>query len=330
MHMKKIDYWSVFIVLIFSLILLTILLCNENNNKQNNETPKIKQNNETPKIKHDIRIRFFSDLCESETISNIFIKNFINSEPKPKRIEYVNDETYTHCVIINTATPIITIPKENVLGIAFEPPVFLEISQNFKDFAENFIGTYYIGDNTGLLAPFVNHIGFIWHLPVPKVVPMKNKIMSITFSTKKDLDGHIYRHKLIDKILKSNLDIDIWGKGCEDLLHLKDKRIKGEFSEIEPFESYQFTIAIENCALHSYVSEKFVNALMYETVPLYYGAKCVDDLFPNTFIRLSGNLNSDFETIQKVATDPSKYQKSINRLEVAKKMNIGHHLDEIF
>ncbi len=277
-----------------------------------------------------IRVKFFSDICDSETIKKIFINNFIGSESKPNRIEYVSDDTYTHCVIVNTAMPSLKIPKENVIGIAFEPPHFLNLNEGFKRYAEKNISKYYIGDNTGLNHLFICHIGFIWHCPFPQHIPFKNKLMSIIFSDKKELQGHKYRHELINQILTTNLPIDIWGRGCEHLTNREDARIQGGFADIEPYENYQYTIAIENCALEAYVSEKFFNALLYETVPLYYGAKCVDTLFENKFLRLTGDITVDFKLIQDVCINPSHYHKKIDRYKVAKEINIGHHLNKIF
>ena len=70
--------------------------------------------------------------------------------------------------------------------------------------------------------------------------------MSIIFSDKKFLPGHIYRHKLVEKILNSDIDVHIFGRGCTTNtcnVFSNDKRIKGKFKRDEPYENYHFTIA---------------------------------------------------------------------------------------
>ena len=68
--------------------------------------------------------------------------------------------------------------------------------------------------------------------------------MSIILSFKKLSHGHIYRHLLVDEILKTDMDIHIYGNGSD--FYGKDKRIKGKFNELEPYNNYKYHICIEN------------------------------------------------------------------------------------
>ena len=53
----------------------------------------------------------------------------------------------------------------------------------------------------------------MWHSRPPKEITTKNKLMSIIVSEKQFAPGHIYRHKLVEEIIKLNLPIDIYGRG---------------------------------------------------------------------------------------------------------------------
>ena len=282
-----------------------------------------------------IIVKFFSSFCSSENCSNIYSRlrlienNILNTYNDT--IIFTNSDNYTHAVILNTAMPKLTIPKENVLGLAFEPNYFLGLNKQFIDYAAKNIGKYYIGDNTGLTLPFIEHHGFMWYTPIPIQIENKNKIMSIIFSNKKSTFGHKYRHSLINTILQTNLPIDIYGIGCSGY-NQRDNRIKGTFTENEPYDGYMFSIAIENLSLNSYISEKFINCLMYETTPVYYGCKTLDQIehFKDKYIRLNGDIGPDMLLITDIIANPLKYKKNINRYEEANSINLIEHLYTLF
>jgi hypothetical protein len=176
-----------------------------------------------------------------------------------KDIITINDD-YTHAIIINTAMPVLkNIPKENVIGLAFEPVQFLGLTQQFIEYAKKYIGKYLIGDRINLPPLFVEHYGYMWHITPLTYLPQKKNIMSIMISQKNSAKGHIYRHELVQKILSSNLPIDIYGRGCIYYNAIKDSRLKGTFENNEPYESYQFHICIENFRASHYFSEKITN-----------------------------------------------------------------------
>ena len=278
-----------------------------------------------------IRVKFFNSFTDSINTRNVFerIIPLLPNQRYGKDIVFTDNDDYTHAVILNTAMPPLTIPKENVIGLAFEPPYLLGLTIEFVNYAIRHIGRYYIGQTGNLPPPFMEHHGFMWYCPFPQNIKPKTKLMSIIFSTKHYLTGHMYRHLLINKILEHSLPIDIYGNGCETL-NIVDSRIKGTFAEEEPYDGYQFTIAIENTSLNDYISEKCLNPLLYETTPLYYGAMHIDRYFQDHYIRLTGNVDQDLYTIVNVLQHPERYRKTINRYAVLNKMNIIDHLLSIF
>jgi hypothetical protein len=320
------------------LILIIVLTCapiNELLVSQTSNLHTIPTLNEcivTPTAIHTEKVfRIFSDFSSSEVCNRNYNKNKYDS--MYDNIKFTTNDDYTHAILINKAMPNLSIPKENVIGFSVEPPYYLNIDDTFINYVEKNVSAYYIGDlnynTTKLKQPFRSQIGFIWHSPLQQVLSPKIGFMSIIFSDKKETPGQCYRHSLVEAILKTNLPIDIFGRGCEYLSQNNDQRIKGKFNGSKPYQNYKFTIAIENFALSHYVSEKFIDAMMFETIPLYYGASCIDTYFENQFIRLSGNILEDMELIQFVVDYPNDLELTkINRFKAWKKFNLIEHVKE--
>jgi hypothetical protein len=282
------------------------------------------------------RIKIFSDFCDSEHCKNVYEDicqvDLLDNYGEDKEIYITNDNDYTHVILWNTAMPQnINVPKQNVVGLAFEPPINLNIStlSTFIKYAEKHISKYLIGSNEGLPADiFIQDYAFISHITPPRMQINKNKHMSIMVSEKMYASGHKYRHQLVQSILKTNLPIDIYGRGCR--YYYGDNRLKGEFENNEPYESYNFHICIENNQTPAYVSEKYLNTILYGTTPVYWGATNIDTFFPNITISLSGNLEKDIYLLFDIMYNPTKYKKSISQDEIRPKMNLLKNLDKVF
>jgi hypothetical protein len=210
------------------------------------------------------------------------------------------------------------IPKKNVIGFAFEPVQFLGLSDQFIRYAQQYIGKYYIGDKYNLPEPFVERFSHMWHNPPLKHIPEKTKLISMMVSEKNHQAGHKYRHELINKILETDLPIDIYGRGCVYYDYLGDDRIRGKFTEAEPYENYQFHICIENFQTAHYFSEKITNALVYGTTPIYLGCRNIERYFPDNVIVLTGNLKSDMAMLVDLVNNTEKYKKVINMEDIKK------------
>jgi hypothetical protein len=301
------------------------------------------------------RIKIFSSCCNSsfakekyECISEI--SSLPNYGPD-KEIYITNDDDYTHVIIMNTAMPILkNIPKKNVVGLAHEPPVYLGLSLEFIEYAEKYIGAYFIGDKYDLPDVFKEKSAYIWYNTPLTYIPSKQNTMSIMVSQKNHAPGHQYRHMLVQRILSMNLPIDIYGRGCStydtfnsgvkpkitsifpflQTQNKKDPRIKGIFGETEPYESYDFHICIENFSTSHYYSEKITNTLLCSTTPIYWGCKNIDSYFPDSSIGLSGAIESDIMIITNILKNPNMFKKKIDVDMVKRRINLLQNLDDIF
>jgi len=233
-----------------------------------------------------------------------------------KHIKFVNDESYTHAIIINFYSDKVklkikeNIPKQNILGLAWEPPRFLKKDKCIRHFIERRVGNYLIGARIkGFPKEYVPHYGFITHIPVQNK-PEKTNFMSIILSNKKITDGHKYRHELVESILKTDLNIHIYGRGAD---HYKDDRVKGEFNSEEPYKSYTFTIAIENIIHNHYISEKYTSSIALNCIPIYLGCRNISKYFGNdSYVKLTGKVDEDITLLQDIFTNKEKYLKNLD------------------
>ena len=267
-----------------------------------------------------ILIKIFSSWCTSECMKNTYesYRNHIKNPKYGVNYKFTNGDNYTHAIICNTAMPELSIPKKNVIGFSHEPLYFLRMSPEFIQYAEKHIGTYYIGEKNNLSDTFVEHQGFLHRLASINYIPKKNKIMSIMVSHKKEAPGHIYRHKLVEAILKTNLPIDIWGNGTDVYRYKNDERVKTNFDDLHNmYDNYKFHIAIENFTTPHYISEKILNCLICSTMPVYWGCKNVSNYIDNVILLsqnddLNNRLVNDINLLTKICDNPDEYYKPVN------------------
>lgn len=276
------------------------------------------------------KIKIFCPFSTSQNCKEVYERinysNLISFYGKDNKIYFTDDEDYTHAIIINTITPELKIPKENVIGLAFEPIQFLGLTRQFVDYAITHIGKYYIGDKYDLPEPFIEHFGYMWHSRPPKEIVNKPTLMSIVVSTKRSAPGHIYRHTLIDQIIQLGLPIDIYGHGSKQYSY---NRIKGPFNDAEPYENYLYSICIENYQCNHYFSEKIITPLLYNCMPIYLGCKNIGSYFDN-IINLTGDVKQDILLIIKIITNPLQYYKPTYNEKNIKTVNLIENVEKLY
>ena len=300
--------------------------------------------NKTPPI----RIKIFSSFCSPTHAKKSLEKlithreNMYHQDNTRSGGVYIvddNDETYTHVIIWNTAMPIIPkhIPKENVIGLAYEPLIYLNLSDKFIDYAIKNIHAYYLGDKEGLPDPFVEGNCYLtYNPPLLNVIPFKTSCMSMVVSDKRELSGHAYRHILLDYILHNNIPIDIYGNGTEIGMYktrgkqIKSRRIKGQFKRYEPYHEYMFTICIENTKSNHYFSEKIINPLLSNTTPIYIGCENIESYFPNNVLHLTGDIHQDMNLLINILRDPAGYYKKIDTFKVEQKVSLIQNVSKLY
>jgi len=96
----------------------------------------------------------------------------------------------------------------------------------------------------------------------------KTRMLSLIASTKDYLEGHKLRHRTVDWIKSSAIDAEILGRGYAPFERKSDG--------LAPF---RYSVIIENVRETSYFTEKLIDCLLCETVPIYWGAPDIGEIF---------------------------------------------------
>ena len=97
---------------------------------------------------------------------------------------------------------------------------------------------------------------------------LKTKLVSLIASKKNDFDGHKLRHEIVRASSNIGFEIDVMGRGYRPI----DNKSEG-------LKDYRYSIVIENSIQKSYFTEKIIDALVLETVPIYWGAPDIGNFF---------------------------------------------------
>lgn len=231
-------------------------------------------------------------VCNWNSDYNIYnIVNDIWNINNDYELTYGDD--YTHLIIFNRYDRNnIKVPKENVFGFIHEPYWSNFYDKNLPSYCNkvfNWQPSNFPQYNNVIKMPFV----CIHHL-FPKPIEthelayvkdntknilntdfVKNKKLSIIVSN----ISQYKRYKFVEDLLKTDIDFDMYGAGWE----LNDSRYKGRvLNKIDGLKNYKYSIALENTSLSGYISEKFIDPILCDTIPIYYGHPDVFDYYPNS------------------------------------------------
>lgn len=281
-----------------------------------------------------IRVKIFCPFASSEnckqTYERINCASGMQFYGEDKKIYITANDDYTHAIIINTAMPDLKIPKQNVIGLAFEPVQFLGMTPEFVQYATNHIGKYLIGDAVhNLPSLFVPHFSYMWHTMPLAEITIKKRVMSIVVSNKMTAPGHKYRHKLTREIIRRRLPIDIYGNGSSNYSF---HTVKGPFyDDIEPYRDYLFSICIENFKSGHYFSEKIITPLLHNCLPIYHGCLNIHAYFDkDDVLTLTGDTERDIPLLIAILKNPRMYYRPTCTDKNKKTVNLIENLENLF
>jgi hypothetical protein len=157
-------------------------------------------------------------------------------------------------------------------------------------------------------------------------IEKKKKLSMIVSSLGSGKANYRKRLALVDQILDSDLDIDIYGRG----LQLKDERYKGQIEyKYIGLIPYEYSIAVENCNEKNYITEKFADCLLCNTVPIYNGAPNIADVYDDRYFKTI-DLDSPtiIDDIRKIISVPAP-GTIVNRDIYFNQLNLYSKLKEI-
>lgn len=269
------------------------------------------------------KIKISASWDTSENLTARLIRQFKTPDIDLSDIEFVHDFSYDIIVFFNNVTEIVPSNKKgfifphepswsgshqknipnNVIIFGFKKELY---NQNCK---ESISHTFYGGRG-----PWVDPLDF-WcyeNLISLKTSKIKNISSSVT-SLKENIGGTCsYPQRYLIHQMVSDVDfIDCYGGGnCSPKRH--DSLIE-----------YKFNLAIENEYQDNWITEKFYDSILTETIPIYYGCKNIKDIYPEDGYILIQDLNN-LEEIKNLLNNINKnsdelYNQKISGLRQIKK-----------
>jgi len=291
------------------------------------------------------KVRISCSWDSSENITHRLLSQFKTSDEDISNIEFVFDDSYEVIIFFNH----INLPiKENTRAFVF-PHEPSWVGSHQKYFSENsnitvfgFDKKDYIPDGIceetlahtfyGGRGPWVDKLEEWNWLKLNSVNPKKTKNISSVITKLNSNDtspgGCSYKSRFdLNKYLIDNAPyIDFYGGWC----------LKNEPEKRAAVESYKFSIAIENQYTKNWITEKFYDSILYNTVPIYFGCQNIREYYPEDGYFLFENVydhkkclelldyieNNSDEIYQKMLPEVLKIkEKYFNKYNLLKKIN---------
>ena len=123
--------------------------------------------------------------------------------------------------------------------------------------------------NETLLASIPNGaffpLGTTWVPEWRDLRPEKTAMCSLIASSKRDTTGHRLRHQIAEWVRDTAKDVELLGRGYRAF----NRKAEG-------LVPYRYSVVIENMREQNYFSEKLVDAVLCDTVPIYWGCPNLD------------------------------------------------------
>jgi hypothetical protein len=248
-----------------------------------------------------LKLRFTCNWDTDINLSTRIIDNYgVNDD-----IEFITtDKDYDYLIVFNRLTDFSKFKNKNsTISFIMEPTWNIgdandEIDKNLCNYSRFvFVHNKKCFDNAKEVVEHPTTYMF-FHDPINRdffinINFKKKKKMSFIISNKcvgngtGNVQNYSVRLDVLKKILKSDLNVDIFGRSH----NINDVRYKGELEYGKKYNGlidYEFSIALENCSEIGYITEKFVDPVLCDTIPIYYGAPNIDVFYNNKgFIKLN-------------------------------------------
>jgi hypothetical protein len=151
----------------------------------------------------------------------------------------------------------------------------------------------------------------------------KSKQLSIIVSNapydSRSFTNYNKRKDLVTKLLNSDIDFDMYGRSW----NLNDQRYKGPLAnKMHGIIDYKYTICLENSSISGNISEKFIDAVLCNTIPIYNGHRDIEKFYPNAceYIEYDGR---EIERIKQIINS-NKSLKDYS-LDHSKDLYLNHY-----
>ncbi len=129
-----------------------------------------------------------------------------------------------------------------------------------------------LSSNEALLAAVPNGIfwpfGGVWVPEWQGLDVTKHAMCSLIASAKRSQEGHRLRHEIVERARATGVSVTAMGGGYAPF-----------GAKAEGLAPYRYSVVIENVRERNYFTEKLIDAVLCETVPIYWGCPNVEDFF---------------------------------------------------
>lgn len=133
----------------------------------------------------------------------------------------------------------------------------------------------------------------------------KTAHMSLIASAKRDHPGHKLRHDMVAMVQAEGLDVAVMGRGYTPF----ETKADG----LAPF---RFSVVIENVQQQNYFSEKLIDAILCDTVPIYWGCPNIGDFIDPAAMVICNTGDEMRDAIRTL--DAGDYARILPNLRAAK------------
>lgn len=153
--------------------------------------------------------------------------------------------------------------------------------------------------------------------------PTKERNMASINSRMNDLAGHKLRADFVSKICDANVEFDLYGTDNWG----KYKQYKGPttFGKWPIYSRSKYVLAIENEVSDYYWTEKFTDAVLCYSMPIYYGSPKIGDYFPEgSYISLDIRKKNAVDELRDILNS-DYYEKNLPKLIEARNLILTKH-----
>jgi len=219
-------------------------------------------------------------------------------------------------------------PKENTIFITAEPPSTKQYHPRFLEQFGSIITCHQKIKHSNIILDHPSLPWFVGYQPPNKEFTKsyselssiknyeKTKLISVVCSEKIFSKKHKQRFEFVQK-LKNHFGnyVDFFGKPF--------KSVQDKWDALYP---YKYHIAIENCSIPYYWTEKISDPFLAQSYTFYYGCTNIEDYFPKESFTKIDILNPEKAfSIIKETIENDTYEKSIGYLRGSKDLVLNKH-----
>ena len=281
-----------------------------------------------------IKLKFSSPWDSAETNNTRVVYNW--GKP-PECFELTSRNEYDYLIVLNHSTEMYSSPREKNIAVTMEPTWSVNSLKNLNDYCKYIItcDQKIKGENVHHTHPFLfthdsrnnSHTDNLFGPTVDEYLqddclpenidspdyPHKMSFIvanhgALRGSPQHEAANYSIRENLLLKILNSDLDIDIYGKGWS----INDSRYKGcPPLKKTALKNYKYSICMENSSEDLYISEKFFDVFLNNCVPVYYGCLKIKDAYnEDAFIVFDPQSDNVINNLKEIMDKPISWRLS--------------------